>query len=106
SVQGHAPPGPPVRADLISLPTSLVYGGVLNNRERRSVVGDQDQGHTQPSDHSPEYDENTTGPCKKMPAPAPTSGSPSTIGLPALRHLGARRGPARLRTRDHRQRQD
>src|SRR5439155_21539632 len=63
------------RRDHPCAPTSLVYGGALNNRERRSVLGDQDQGHTQPSDHSPEYDENATGPCKKMPAPAPPSGA-------------------------------
>jgi len=70
------------RRDHPCAPTSLVYGGVLNNRERRSVVGDQDQGHTQPSDHSPEYDENTTGPCKKMPAPAPPSGARARLASP------------------------
>src|SRR2546426_10936244 len=35
-----------------------------------------------PSDHSPEYDENTTGPCKKMPAPAPPSGARARLASP------------------------
>src|SRR5438105_3141026 len=35
-----------------------------------------------PSDQSPEYDENTTGPCKKMPAPAPPSGARARLSSP------------------------